>query len=50
VHRDVKSANVVVTKDECGTRAWTIDFGMSKRIIGSPDLAEDSMYDIITAA
>lgn len=49
VHRDLKSGNVVITHDDKGVRAWTIDFGMSKRIIGTEDNTDVSNYEIVTA-
>jgi serine/threonine protein kinase len=49
VHRDLKSGNIVITRDEKGVRAWTIDFGMSKRIIGTDDNQDVSNYEIVTA-
>lgn len=49
VHRDLKTGNIVMTKDDKGVRAWTIDFGMSKRIIGTEDNRDISHYAIVTA-
>lgn len=50
IHRDIKSSNVVITRDSDGLRAWVIDFGMSKRVVTSQGSDEDvSFYDIVTA-